>query len=502
MQRNKILIFVPTYNESDNIKKMIPALRELGLSADLLFLDDNSPDGTGQILDQFAKNDPGMYVIHRSGKNGIGSAHKDGINYAYDHGYETLVTLDCDFTHDPKAIPQLLAQLDLGHHDIVVGSRFMQEKSLVDWNPYRKLMTALGHFLTANCLAMPYDATGAFRAYNIKNIQRDFLRKVGSNSYSFFFESLFILNINKLRIKEVPVVLSARTLGQSKMQFKDISNSVGFLGRLMMLRLLDIERFYFNKGQLQVAENTALKDLQSWDDYWGSKSSTSSFIYDLIAAFYRKYIIRRNLNFFLKRHFGKNALLLHAGCGSGQVDTEVHDHFTVEPLDISVSALKFYGQVNPNAPRLIHGSIFDVPSDAKRFDGIYNLGVMEHFELSDIDKALKEFGRVLKDDGKLVLFWPPEYGLSVIFLKIVHYVMNDILKKNVKFHPDEISRIQSRAQAKHILEKNGFQVVEYYFGIRDFFTYAIVVAKKSGAKSKSVRKDGVSLRQTEANTTA
>ena len=160
MNTHKTLIFVPTYNERENAPELFKQILALGLDADVLFLDDNSPDGTGQILDELAASNPCLQVIHRPGKLGIGSAHVAGITWAYDHGYTRLVTMDCDFTHSPGDIPRLLEAL--AGCEIVVGSRWMQANSLEEWNAFRRFLTGVGHFLTRCLLRMPYDATGAF----------------------------------------------------------------------------------------------------------------------------------------------------------------------------------------------------------------------------------------------------------------------------------------------------------------------------------------------------
>jgi dolichol-phosphate mannosyltransferase len=133
---NRTLIFIPTYNERENVEPMVAQLLALGLDADLLFLDDDSPDGTGQVLDALAARHARLLVIHRAGKRGIGSAHLDGIAWAYDHGYDLLATLDCDFTHSPADLARLLEAV--GDHDIAVGSRYLQEGSLPGWNPVGK----------------------------------------------------------------------------------------------------------------------------------------------------------------------------------------------------------------------------------------------------------------------------------------------------------------------------------------------------------------------------
>ena len=139
----KTLIFIPTYDERENVGPMCEQILALGLDADLLFMDDGSPDGTGQLLDGLAAKHARVRVVHRAGKAGIGSAHKAGITLAYDEGYERLVTLDCDFTHRPEMIPQFLDRS--GAADAVVGSRYLETGSLPGWTALRKSLTTLGH---------------------------------------------------------------------------------------------------------------------------------------------------------------------------------------------------------------------------------------------------------------------------------------------------------------------------------------------------------------------
>ena len=223
----KTLIFIPTYNESENIEKIYNELVELRLNTDILFLDDNSPDGTGKIIDKLVKNSSTTYVIHRSGKLGIGSAHLDGINWALNNHYEMLITMDCDFTHSPSYIIDFINNST--NYDIVIGSRYMQKKSLSSWNLFRKSLTLFGHLLTSVLLGMPYDASGAFRLYRLDKINKGIFDLVVSKGYSFFFESLFILHLNNCSIKEIPIHLPARTYGHSKMTIKDMWKSLTYL---------------------------------------------------------------------------------------------------------------------------------------------------------------------------------------------------------------------------------------------------------------------------------
>jgi dolichol-phosphate mannosyltransferase len=243
MGTGKILIFIPTYNEAENVEKIYQQIKALGLNADNLFLDDNSPDGTGAIIDRLVEKDKNTFVIHRSGKLGIGSAHQAGIDWAYAKGYDTLITMDCDFTHSPSCIKDFIKNSN--DVEIVVGSRYLQKDSLATWNLFRKSLTHFGHFMTVHLLKMPYDASGAFRLYNLKKIKHDIFKLVQSPGYSFFFESLFILHHNNMKVAEIAIDLPARTYGTSKMSWKDAWHSLRFLFDLYNRKL-------FNKKSLRL----------------------------------------------------------------------------------------------------------------------------------------------------------------------------------------------------------------------------------------------------------
>ena len=227
----------------------------------------------------------------------------------------------------------------------------------------------------------------------------------------------------------------------------------------------------------KIKANTQEKE---WDKYWTKKQTTSQAIYRKIASIYRKLIIKRSLNYFINQEFKKGATLLHAGSGSGQVDENIRKNYDITALDISAEALKLYKYYNGHASKTFKASIFEIPVKDKTFDGIYNLGVHEHFTGSENEKILKEYSRVLKTEGKIVLFWPPKYGISVMFLNTSHFILNDILSLKVRLHPDEISLIESKKQVNELLKTAGFKLTKFYFGKRDMFTQCVVVAKKTG----------------------
>lgn len=474
------LIFIATYNERGNVAAICEQILALPLQTDLLFIDDNSPDGTGELLDQLAAQHDNIAVIHRSGKLGLGSAHLAGIAWAYERSYETLITMDCDFTHSPADILRLLEQFP--GQDVVVGSRFLQEKSLPGWNLLRRSLTWFGHGLTGALLGMRYDATGAFRVYRLTTIPANLFHLVISRGYSFFFESLFILHFNRFAIKEVPIVLPARTYGTSKMSFREAARSGSHVFSLALSSRLNPARWRITPP---VEVDPRLVDPQGWDDYWDRQKTGAGVLYDLIAFCYRTLVIKRRLNSAILRHFPKGATLLHAGCGSGQVDVDLQKSMKVTALDISVPALELYRRNNPQAT-VKHGSIFDLPFPEATFDGVYNLGVMEHFTEPEIDRILAEFHRVLKPGGKVVFFWPHRYGSSVQFLRAVHWLLLKAHGHKVQLHPPEITYLSSKEQAAPFLRRAGFKYLEYRFGLNDLFVQVVIVGEKAAGSPQPV----------------
>jgi dolichol-phosphate mannosyltransferase len=474
----KTLIFIPTYNELQNAPALCAEIHQLGLDADVLFLDDNSPDGTGAALDALKTKFPRLVVHHRPGKMGIGSAHFDGINWAYDQGYELVVSLDCDFTHSPSDIPAMITAAQ--EADVAVGSRWLCSESLPGWNIFRRAMTNLGHLLTRQVLGLPYDASGAFRAYRLDHIPREIFSLIKSREYSFFFESLFILSKAGLTIKEVPIVLPARTYGSSKMTTAAAYRSARYVFELAIANLRRPEQFLLEPRDVQLDKK--LNDPQGWDTYWENTQGSTSFLYDLIAAFYRQTFIRRNIERVIRREFKEGSELIHAGCGSGQVDSNLSRIMRVTALDISPPALRLYSRNNPRAAAVVHGSILALPFPDQSFDGFYNMGVVEHFTHDEIHTILQEARRVLRPDGKIVIFWPHARATSVFVLHVWHWILHNILKSKTQLHPAEVSLIKSRKEATAILQKAGFELSSYSFGYNDLFVQAVVVAKKSGAR--------------------
>jgi dolichol-phosphate mannosyltransferase len=247
---NQIVIAIPTYNEIDNIHLICSRVFAAIPEATLWFIDDNSPDGTGRHLDVLADNDHRIQVFHRAGKLGVGSAHIHAIHLAYELSIDTLVTMDADLTHSPERINEMMHLLQESNAAVVLTSRFMAQGGLAGWTITRRTMTHLGHLLTRTLLLLPYDASGAFRAYNLSKIPRECFTITKSTGYSFFYESLKIFVLNNLKIAEMSITLPARTQGHSKMKMSDIFHSLAYMVKLAWSTLTNKKRFIVSTSEL------------------------------------------------------------------------------------------------------------------------------------------------------------------------------------------------------------------------------------------------------------
>jgi dolichol-phosphate mannosyltransferase len=471
----KPLIIIPTYNERNNVTAIATKLLELDVPLDILFVDDNSPDGTGTVLDGISAKSPSVSVLHRKTKEGIGSAHATALSWARERGYGTVVTMDCDLTHSPDDIPRLLEPTRFA--DVIVGSRYLRPGSLRGWNFRRKLLTRIAHLLTRLFLAIPYDATGAFRAYRLDRLPADIFEIVRSKTYPFFFESLLVMHANGIPVLEVPIDLPPRTYGSSKMPASEPFRGIRHLLELAILRKICPEVFLSSSRVVEA--DPSLRDDQGWDTYWSNGTSAGNMLYMIVATLYRRTIIAGRLATTIRKTFASDSELLHAGCGSGQVDVSFQNQMQITAVDSSLRALKTYVRTVPHAKSVRHASIRALPYKAASFDGIYNLGVMEHFPENEIVAIVREFRRVLRPDGRLLLFWPHTRATSVAFLRVWRALRSLHSRRNVPLHPTEVSLVRSKKWLAELLEKAGFEIESYEFDWKDFWVQAVVTARPS-----------------------
>ena len=224
-----ILVIVPTLNEKNNIIILLKKLKLTKILHDILFIDDNSKDGSQEVIKKIAKKNRNINYIFRPKKLGIGSAHKEGFVWSYKKKYKIIVTMDADGTHDPKYMKFMIQKLQRSNYDVVTTSRFLKKNSLKNWPLFRIILTTLRHIAISFLLFMPYDASGAFRCINCRKVKLKDLILTKQDSYSYFWESLFILYKKKYKISQIPIQLPYRKLGSSKMQIKDIIFSLYYL---------------------------------------------------------------------------------------------------------------------------------------------------------------------------------------------------------------------------------------------------------------------------------
>ncbi|MBN1264468.1 MAG: polyprenol monophosphomannose synthase [Anaerolineales bacterium] len=217
-----LIIVIPTFNEADNIEAMSDALLQLGLAdLSILYVDDNSPDGTGQIADRLAEQNPDrISVLHRTGKLGLGTAYITGFKWALAHGAEAVCQMDADFSHNPESIPDLLEQS--GRTDFVIGSRYVPGGKLDEhWGVGRILLSRFGNGYARTILRMPIlDITGGFRIWNRRVLETMPLDRVRSNGYVFQVEMAYVAHRLGFSHYEVPIYFEDRRIGQSKMSFR------------------------------------------------------------------------------------------------------------------------------------------------------------------------------------------------------------------------------------------------------------------------------------------
>lgn len=216
---------------------------------------------------------------------------------------------------------------------------------------------------------------------------------------------------------------------------------------------------------------------EGWDAYWATDTRGSHRLYAFLASVYRRIFICTRLAWWLKRTFPKNARLLHAGCGSGEVDALVGSRFRITGLDISPGALERYRRNNPHAEATIHADLMDLRSVTGGYDGAYSLGVLEHFTPEEIRAILDNLRLMLRPGGKMIAFWPLASAPSVKVLGLWHRLLNKRGKPVVSLHPPEITLIRSRSQVEQIIQSAGWQVTSYSVSPSDLFIQAVVVCE-------------------------
>lgn len=223
----RTLVVIPTYDEAENIAEAIGRVRDAVPEAAVLVVDDASPDGTAEVVEALGL--PGVEVLRRSTKDGLGSAYRAGFRWGMDHGFEIMVEMDADLSHDPAALPSLLAGIDDGA-DLVIGSRYVPGGSIPDWAWHRKALSRWGNRYASTMLRLAVaDATAGYRAYRTSLLERLDLPSVRADGYGFQIEMTYRSAGLDARIEEVPIAFTDRTKGTSKMSSKIIVEALALV---------------------------------------------------------------------------------------------------------------------------------------------------------------------------------------------------------------------------------------------------------------------------------
>ncbi|HAZ13991.1 MAG TPA: dolichyl-phosphate beta-D-mannosyltransferase [Bdellovibrionales bacterium] len=233
---DKSLIIIPTYNEIDNIDKMLQAVFTLYPAISILIIDDGSPDGTAQIVEARQKEFKNLHLLKRSGKLGLGTAYTTGFKWALARQYDYVFEMDCDFSHDPAQVKNLLEAAQ--SHDLVIGSRYIDGIRIINWPFRRLLLSYLASIYTRFVTGIPIqDTTGGFKCFSRKALSSLNLDQIVSSGYIFQLELNYKIWLKGLRIKEVPIIFYERRDGQSKMAGGIIFEALWAVIRLRLMKI-------------------------------------------------------------------------------------------------------------------------------------------------------------------------------------------------------------------------------------------------------------------------
>jgi dolichol-phosphate mannosyltransferase len=235
----RFIVCVPTYDERENLARMVDALaavrqRAPEASGDVLVIDDSSPDGTGDLADELAATRPWLHVLHRPAKQGLGRAYLDGFRWALARDYDYVLEMDCDFSHDPAAIPSLLAPARAGA-DLVLGSRYCEGGRVENWGRARRVISGAGCLYARTVLGVPVrDLTGGYKCFRREVLETIELDAVDAQGYQFQVEMTFRALLLGFRVQEVPITFADRVAGGSKMSHSIVLEA---MRRVPLLRL-------------------------------------------------------------------------------------------------------------------------------------------------------------------------------------------------------------------------------------------------------------------------
>ena len=230
------LVIVPTYNERENLPQLVPQILEQDPRLEVLIVDDDSPDGTGEIADRLAADDGRVHVLHRPRKGGLGNAYLAGFDFALENGYALAFEMDADLSHDPKHLPEFLALSE--RYDLVLGSRYTRGVTVVNWPMGRLLLSWLANWYARIVTGLPFsDLTTGYKCYRRSVLERIRLGEIHSTGYSFQIETVFRAYHHGSRIVETPIIFVDRNVGESKMSKRIVWEAIWMVWRMRLWHL-------------------------------------------------------------------------------------------------------------------------------------------------------------------------------------------------------------------------------------------------------------------------
>ncbi len=440
----KLLVFFPTYNEEGNVRTLIAAIREHLPPADILVVDDASPDGTGEILDELAARMPELTILHRPGKLGVGSAHKLAMLYARDHDYDGLITMDADFSHHPKYLPRFPELLEAA--DFVTGSRYV-EGGESDYGLWRTFISLSANLAAKTALGLELkENTTLYRGFTGDLLRRMNIDAIRSEGYSFAVESIHQVAQLTDRMAEFPIHFENRAAGASKINRSEIYKAVLTIQRLGLRRMLrrpspvapaqservncrvcggthHVEVFPPRSGGNTVAQDTSpyscatlstrthgqiLKCLQCGLVFMRPELSDERLVdeyRDAVDPTYLEHLDARETTFRynleqVRRHVRPGDRVLEVGsyCG-GFLKIAREEGLDIMGLEPSKWAVEASAKVTD--AKVVCGTIDELPGDVGRFDVVVAWDVLEHF--ADPVAELEKMNRILKPGGILLM---------------------------------------------------------------------------------------------------
>jgi len=259
----KTLIIIPTYNEIDNLRPLLKEIFSYAPETDILIVDDNSPDGTGELADEIHQQNAQVHVLHRTGKQGLGTAYIAGFKYAIEHRYDAAFEMDADFSHDPRYLPDFLKAIE--NADLVIGSRYIPGGDTPNWTILRRFISGGGNIFARFMLGIPvHDCTAGYRCYRREVLENIDLDTIQSQGYAFQIELAYRVMKHGFKIVETPIVFMDRRVGKSKMSRKIVIEGFTYVLKARFTRQPGISNpTGFDSTPEQPQENAELEEFPS-----------------------------------------------------------------------------------------------------------------------------------------------------------------------------------------------------------------------------------------------